>query len=220
MKKGFMMLGSIGLAAVLSGCFGNSAAMDIHEHLENAVEKEQVFQEQQSPLTEAEVREHELYEEMLELSEVEEIEPLAEEAIESAEERRSIIETEKQSIDDAYSEFQEITGYTEDLEEEARNAAEDMTAAMDARYEVYQELYEEYLNTIELDIELYNLISQEVVNSPDELLEELQGQHDRVNEAYERVNQLNSEFNERTQEYNEAKRTFYQEAELNVEEPV
>ncbi|PYZ97826.1 hypothetical protein CR205_04320 [Alteribacter lacisalsi] len=214
MKKGLMTLGSIGLAALLTGCFGSNAAMDMHEHLENAVEKEQVFQEQQSPLTEAETREHELYSEMLEMTEVEDIEPLSEEAVESAEERRSIIEIEKESIDDAYNEFQEVTGYLDDLEEEARPAAEDMIAAMDARYEAYQDLYDEYMETIDLDIELYNMITQEELTR-----EELQDQHDLVNDAYSRVNSLNSEFNKRTQEYNEAKRTFYQEADLNVEEP-
>ncbi|MDG5789488.1 YkyA family protein [Evansella sp. AB-P1] len=213
MKKLFMLFFVVLLIPILAGCEEEDNPVEfMYEHLEEAVSIERAVGEKQDPLTEAEDNELQWYTEMSETSDMEEIEYLAQQAIQSAEDRRELMEEEKEIIDEAFEEFQLAKPFIDDIEDESlQNNANSMVSIMEDRYEVYQELYEHYIETIDMDIELYTMYFQE-----DLAFEELQQQHDLVNEAYQRINELNQEFNEYTANFNESKRDFYDLAELDV----
>ncbi|WP_280769141.1 YkyA family protein [Salipaludibacillus daqingensis] len=197
---------------ISTACFGEQPAEIMYDHLEESVQIEKEVEEKQEPLTNAEQKEVDLYEEMLTLSSVEEIEPLADEAIDSAEERREIMEEEKELIEDSYSIFQEAEQQIDDIDEEdVQEAATKVVDTMNERYSVYQDLYEEYMQSIDEDILLYEMAKDEEIE-----VEVLQEQHEKVNEGYNRITELNQQFNQLTNDYNDAKINFYETAELNV----
>ncbi|SES39412.1 YkyA family protein [Salipaludibacillus aurantiacus] len=212
MKKILTFLGASAALVFTSGCFGDDSVEQMYEKFEESVEIENQIEDKQEPLVDAEQTEMNLYEEMLTLSSVEEIEPLADEAIESAEERRTLMEEEENLIEESFVIFQEAEEHLEDIdEEEVRTAGENVVQTMHERYEVYQELFNTYMTSIDEDIALYEMIKDE-----DAEAEELQEQHETVNDIYGEISSLNEEFNQLTNEYNEAKMEFYRAADLNV----
>lgn len=212
MKRIVSVLLAAGAVGLLTGCNDENHAEYMYDHMEESVSIEMDMADIQEPLQSMEQEELSMYEEMLEISEIEEIEPIAENAIASAEERRSMMEEEQDIMERSYEEFNEARDYIDDLEEEVVPYAEDAVSAMDIRYEHYQELHEAYLASIELDIELYNMMKDEDVE-----IESLEEQHDSVNEAYEEISSLNDTFNELTRDYNDTKMDFYEAAGLNVQ---
>ncbi|MFN7251013.1 MAG: YkyA family protein [Anaerobacillus sp.] len=200
------------LLVVAVGCAKTNPAEEVYYHLEKAVSLESTFEEQQEPLSKAEIDEYELYDQILELSDLDEIKTLASNAEELANSRISMIELEKESIDEAYEEYTKIKAVIETFkDEDLKKLANQLVTVMDSRYETYLELYREYKEAITLDLELYQLIQKE-----DLTIDELEAQHDKVNISYERVNQYKEKFNEYTIQYNELKREFYDFAELDV----
>jgi hypothetical protein len=199
---------------LLTGC-GENPAESVYQHLEAAVELEEPFEQQQEPLQKAEMRENELFEEIISLGmdEFEGIVVLAEEAISSINSRESMLLQEKESIEDGYQEFLKIEEQFEDIEgEELSNLLEQLKSTMDERYEYYQQLYVSYNEAISLDKALFEMLKQE-----DLTMETLQEQIDKVNEKYGSVIEHKEQFNESTDRYNQVKREFYKKAELNVQ---
>ncbi|WP_280770766.1 YkyA family protein [Salipaludibacillus daqingensis] len=185
----------------------NSSEM-IYDYLEESVQKEIEIEDKQGPLTEAETNEMEWYGEMLALSNIEDIEPLVDEAIASADERKSLVEEEQLIMEQSFSIFQEAEAFTEDInDEDAKNYADEFVIIMNNRYDTYEELYDTYLQSIEEDILLYEMVKDEEVE-----LEELQEQHEMVNEMYNEISELNEQFNQLTAEFNDTKLAFYNEA--------
>lgn len=194
------------------GCTKVNPAEDIYHHLEKAVSLEAAFEQQQEPLSKAENDEYELYDQILGLADLEEIKVLAVKAEELAVSRKSMIETERDSIDEAFQEFSQITPIIETIEnEELLKIANELVAIMDKRYQTYMELYNEYKIAIDLDLELYKLIQKE-----DLTIDELEAQHEKVNSSYEMVNGFKDQFNQYTIQYNDLKRNFYDLADLEV----
>lgn len=213
MKNTYRLSASLLMLFVFTACNGENASEQIYEEWEEAVQIELEIESIQDPLAENEQTESELYTDMLELSEVDEIEPLSQEAVASAEERRELMEEEKSIVDEAYEQFETGTDHIENIEEEEeRQTAEEVVSTMDERYEAYNALHEQYVTSIDNDIELYEMIANEQVE-----VDELQEQHEVVNEAYEAISELNAEFNQKTDEFNEDKMNFYNTADLNVD---
>lgn len=201
------------LIFLLTAC-GNNPAEDVYQHLEAAVELEQPFEEQQQPLQNAEMRENELFEEIIAIgtSEIEKIQSLADEALNSIDSRKQMLDIEKESIEASYQEFIKIKEYKEQFEkEEVLSSLEELQAAMEERYQQYQLLYDSYNEAANRDQELFNQLKSE-----DLIMEELQTQVQSVNEQYEVVEEHKEAFNTATDSYNENKRNFYEAAELNI----
>ncbi|MGJ9383919.1 YkyA family protein [Salipaludibacillus sp. CF4.18] len=214
MKNLYIVLVMVVTLIILSGCTNEQPAELMFEPLEESVQIEQDIETKQGPLTEAEQNEAELYTEMLTLSSVEEIELLADEAIASAESRRTIMEEEYELIEESYTVFQEIEPHVEEIDEEEaeqKTHGEELIQVMDERYDVYQELHEVYMASIEDDITLYEMAKTEDVE-----VEDLQAQHEIVNESYSQITSLNDQFNELTSSYNEAKVAFYEASDLDI----
>ncbi|GAE29908.1 YkyA family protein [Halalkalibacter hemicellulosilyticus] len=204
----------IGLACfVLTACGGNPA-QDVYEHLETAVELERPFEEQQQSLYQAEERENELFDEVITLgtSELDEIEPLIEEALESIETRLSMIEIEEESIEASFHEFSEIEQYENQFNEtELEELFSSLLETMNTRYEAYHSLNEVYKEAAQADQDLFEAFLDE-----DLTLERLQELVDQVNDYYEAVDQQTQSFNRATDLYNESKRKFYEASDLNI----
>ncbi|KHF40848.1 YkyA family protein [Halalkalibacter okhensis] len=197
----------------LTGC-GENPAESVYQHLETAVELELPFEQQQEPLQKAEIRENELFEEIVTLgmNEYEEIVLLAEEALSSINSRESMLLQEKESIEESYQEFLKIEEQLEDIDGEVLILLKELQTSMTERYDYYQQLHDRYSEAIQLDKSLFEMLQQE-----DLTMEELQEQIDKVNDIYEKVVVQKEKFNDSTDTYNELKREFYKKAELNVQ---
>ncbi|WP_069365319.1 YkyA family protein [Salisediminibacterium beveridgei] len=212
MKRIVSVVLAASAVGILTGCNDENHAEYMYDHMEESVAIEMEMADIQEPLQSMEQEELAMYEEMLEISEIEEIEPIADQAIASAEERRSMMDQEMDIMERSYAEFNEARDYIDELDEEVVPYAEDAMSAMDDRYDHYQQLHEAYLSSVEMDIELYNMMKDEDVE-----IETLEEQHDSVNESYEEISSLNDTFNELTRDYNDEKMNFYEAAGLNVQ---
>ncbi len=199
----------------LAGCqFGGSTEDKMYDHLEEAVALEDQFREQQEPLAKAEKKEQEIYDDIVALSmdEFDEVEKLSKEAEENTDKRLEYLKKEKESIDEAYKEFEEIKDLTEDLEgDAAKKDAKILIETMDKRYEAYEKLNKEYEEAVKQDKKLYSSLQDKELT-----LDQLQEQIKIVNDQYSKVSEHKEEFNKYTTEFNEAKKAFYQSAELDV----
>lgn len=197
---------------IITGCTKANPAEDIYHHLEKAVSLEAVFEQQQEPLSKAENEEYEIYEKILSLTEIEEISDLALEAKQIAASRKEMIEKERESIQAAYDEFVLIQPIIDTIEaDDLRKISDELVVAMDERYEKYLTLHNEYKEAIDLDLQLYELVSKE-----DLTIEELEEGHEKVNASYEEINKLKEQFNQFTVQYNDLKRKFYEVGEIDV----
>ncbi|WP_176215212.1 YkyA family protein [Cytobacillus gottheilii] len=183
--------------------------------LENVVEAEKEFEEQQTPLVQLEKQEQELYDQIIALSmkEFEEIQSLSDEALSSAAQREEHMEAEKQSIDASKEEFQKIPEIIDEIEEEElKSEAQQLYDTMMERYDLHDTLYAQYSEALNNDKKLYELFKTE-----DLTLDQLEEQITMINESYEQVLQTNEDFNEKTANYNDIKLSFYQAAGLEVD---
>ncbi|GAF63910.1 hypothetical protein BTS2_0802 [Bacillus sp. TS-2] len=201
------------LMILLVGCSQNTAE-DVFNHLEKAVELEQPFEEQQAVLVEAEEKEHQIYEEAiaLGLDEFEQIIVLSDEALSSIDQREEAVSLEKESIESSYEEFKQVELLQEEFDdEELLSLFNGFSNEMESRYESYQQLFENYTHSIQLDRELFQLLKEEDLE-----LIDLQTKIDEVNDSYQKVNELKEQFNDFTTQYNQSKQAFYEAANLDV----
>lgn len=204
------------ITGLITGCVnGPSTEEKIFENLENVVGLEEEFKNQQSPLLELEQQEKEKYDEILSLGmkEHEKIVELADQAIAISEERKELLDKERSSIVEAEKEFQKVQDLIEEIDDEnLKKQAESFYGIMVKRYETHTKLYNKYLEGIESDKKLYEMLKQEDIT-----LEVLEPQIESINQTYQEVYTLNEEFNTYTEDYNGAKVKFYEDAGLNIE---
>lgn len=191
-----------------------SAEERIYTHLEETVAIEEDFKAQQKEITDLEKQEQEIYSQIIEMDieEMDGIIKLSEEAAALIDERKEKLEIEKNSLESAKDEFQSVEALIEDLEEEAlKEKAKELYEVMMDRYASYDELYEAYTQSLELEKELYTLLQEEELEQ-----ETLNKQIVQINDSYEKILSFNEDFNKYTTQYNELKKEFYEAAEMNV----
>jgi hypothetical protein len=212
--KVFMLFSLI--VAMLAGCLGNSTPEEkIHQILEETVNQEKGFEQQQQPITKLENEEKEIYNQIIELGmkEFEQIVTLSNQAIDNIEKREELLEIERESMLASQKEFEKVEQPISDIEDsESKQRAESLQKTMLERYQAHDELYNTYKASISLDKELYNLFKKEELK-----MDQLQIQIDRINEAYQNVISANERFNQKTEQYNNEKATFYNSAEIELE---
>ncbi|ARK31175.1 YkyA family protein [Halalkalibacter krulwichiae] len=187
----------------------------VYQHLETAVELEEPFQKQQEPLQKAELRESEIFDEIiaLGLNEMDQIIELVEEAISSIEAREGMVTAEKASIEESFDEFKKIEEEVDSFEDESlEELFQSLKESMQERFDHYSELHDTYMKTIHEDKVLFELLKDEELS-----IEELQDQIDIINDLYVEVEKKKEAFNESTDTYNQLKKDFYETAELNVQ---
>ncbi|MBN6889209.1 peptidoglycan hydrolase CwlO-like protein [Cytobacillus horneckiae] len=215
LKKGkAIILLLILMSFVMSGCINKEPEQKMYDALEKVVAAEQVFKEQQDPLVQIEQQEKKIYDEIISLSmkEFDKIKKLSNEAIDLVEQRKAHMEKERESIVQSKQEFEKTEDIINSFDDSTlKKTAEDLYGIMTERYDVHDELYTNYIASIELDKELYELFKQEDVT-----IEQLEAQIAKINDSYEKVLNDNEQFNVKTEEYNEAKLNFYKEAGIDV----
>ncbi|WAA13876.1 YkyA family protein [Fervidibacillus halotolerans] len=202
------------IVLLLSGC-SQSTEEKIYDILEKVVEEEATFQEQQQPLVELEKKENELYGEIIDLGlkEKEQVRQLSDEALDVLDQQKERILKEKESLEKGKKTFLQVEKLIEKLEKEDLKAdGEKLYTTMNERYDVYEQLHEQYLQKIEYSKELYNLFKQE-----DEMsLDTVESQINKINETLKSLQQLNERFNGLTEQYNKDKVEFYRNSGLNI----
>ncbi|WP_069187971.1 YkyA family protein [Bacillus sp. FJAT-27251] len=206
----------ISLTAFAAGCMNRQdPAEQIFTKLEEVVQIEKAFEEQQEPLVKLEQEEKELYAKIIELNmeQHDEIVRLADEAITIADKRKEHLDKEKESIEESREEFGGVEGIADKLEDsELEKQVADLQQLMLDRYAIHDELYKSYTDGLSYDKALYELLKDK-----DLTIETLEEQINKVNAAYDEVLSANERFNEKTDQYNKAKLSFYDAAGLNVE---
>ncbi len=215
MRKRLNGLLMIGVVVALSGCFGKTSPEEkVFDVLEETYTLEKPFIEQQDDIASLEKEEKEIFEEISSLpsDQMDEIQALAQQAIEGIEQREEYIKTERESMADSQEEFEKIYSLIEEIEdEEAKREVEQVVEIMEQRYEEYEELHRAYTNVLQLEKELYTLFENEETEKT-----EITDAIIHLNEMYEEIMEINATFNEYTAQYNEQKESFYKATELNV----
>jgi chromosome segregation ATPase len=201
----------------LSGCsLFQSTPEKIHEVLEDVVEKEALFEEQQEPLVQLEKDEQRIYGEIMELGtkNIDDIVKKSDEAIEIVDKRKVHMENEQKSLEESEEEFKRVKPLIEKIDEkQVKNKADELYSVMTERYRTHDELYKAYTQGLEQDKNLYNMLKAE-----ERSLGELEEQIVKINQIYEQVIAANEKFNELTKEYNDIKHSFYELSGLDIEE--
>lgn len=178
--------------------------------MEDTVSKEKPYAEAQKPLQELEKKEQNLYETIMGLGmkEMDKIQELSDEALKNIDKRKEYIQKEQTSMDEAKETFADASKYIEKLDNtDLKKQAQSLEKTMKSRYELHGKLTKSYLNVLDGDKELYEMLKKE-----DLTMEQLEKQVTSINKEYEKVSKLNDEYNDKTKEYNEAKKDLYSNA--------
>ena len=206
--------GLIGVFLLIFMAACTSPENTIYEVMEATAKKEDGFEKQQEPLAKLEADEKAIFDEIMDLGmkEFDEITKLADEALANLDEREELIKKEKQSIDESREEFKKATEeFNKIKDEKLKEEADHLQSLMNNRYETHNTLYELYLQGLEEDRKIYELIKKD-----DLQMEELSAQIDTTNQVYESIIKENSQFNEQTEQFNEAKLQFYKNAGIQI----
>lgn len=203
------------LLSLLTGCMVKQNPIEkIYETLEKVVQSEKMFEEQQDPLVQLENEEQLIYEKIISLGlkEADDIKKLADDALVIVEKKQEHLKKEQESLAASKAEFETISPFINDIKEpELKSKAQQLYSIMLERYSVYEKLYNQYSNALQLDRDLYGMFKEETP-----LMDELQDQITMINEKYKEVLQSSEEFNEKTKEYNETKLSFYKQSGMDI----
>ena len=123
-----------------------------------------------------------------------------------------MIEKEKNSIEASQEEFRKIEPLLEEYEDgKTKDKGKEMFEVMINRYTSYEKLNKEYINSLEKEEKLYELLKDEDLEQ-----DQLTNQINKINDSYQQVLKANDAFNSYTVQYNDLKREFYELAEIEV----
>jgi hypothetical protein len=210
------VLAAAGVMFLLTGCLGGSTPQElVYDTLEDTVKKEEKLKETQEPLTKLEKEEQELFDKAIGLSmkEIDEINKIADQALENISEREALIKEEAQAMAEAKEAFQAAESSIEEIEDaELKKEAENLADLMTQRFQAHESMADSYLKSLESDKELYTMLKKE-----DLTMEELQAQIEKINTNYQTTMEHNQSYNKLTEEVNSSKLSFYESAEINVD---
>ncbi|WP_068672528.1 YkyA family protein [Oceanobacillus sp. Castelsardo] len=212
-RKAIIILNLIILIA-LTACNNTTVEEEIYTYLEEAVRIESEFIKQQDKITNLEAEEQQIYNEIIELGmdKIDRIVDLANKAMDNINKRSELIAMEKENIESSKEEFQKTKEYIEKIKDkDIKKIAEKLYKKMENRYSSYNKLNETYIVSLELEMELYEMLQRQ------DLKQEVLTEHiNKINKGYEKVIKANEKFNTYTIEYNELKREFYELAGIEV----
>lgn len=207
MKKSWLGL-TIASSLLLSACtFGESTDTQLSNVLSEVYEKEEGYRDAQEELSELETHEQETFNSVMELTQKdkEKVTTLANELENSVSKRKTLLEQEIESMEDAQASlaaFEELLNDTKD--EEVKSLLVELEEALNNRFDAHDLVTEEYIKLAELQQTLYGLLPNEETKQI-----ELQEQVDLVNSQNEKVQSAIQAFNDSTQEVNRIKETIY-----------
>jgi len=200
---------SISLCILMAGC-QSKPEEKIYQILEETVSKENVFQNQQSPLAKLESEETHLFEQIMGLGmkDYQKVVELSDKALLNIKERKERMDKEQDSMLSSQKEFIKMKSIISDLQDEnLKGEASQLYTLMEKRYETHEKLYKAYMEGLDADQKLYELLKQKNVS-----INEIEAQIDSTNASFSSVMQANKQFNDETKIYNEKKLDFYKRA--------
>lgn len=204
------------ISFLLTGCVSKEKTTErMYQALENVVEAEKAFKEQQEPLVELEKQEKEIYNQIMALGmkQHDQIVKLSDEAISIIDKRREHLQKEIDSIDTSKTEFKNAEEIRKEIDDsKQKKKATELLEIMRNRYKVHSQLAKEYSSALDNDKKLYQMLKNESIS-----YEKLEEHVTNLNTIYQKVYDKNEEFNELTAQYNEKKLEFYEEAGLKLE---
>jgi hypothetical protein len=204
------------ISFLLTGCVSKEKTTErMYQALENVVEAEKAFEEQQEPLVELEKQEKEIYDQIMALGmkQHDEIVKLSDEALSIIDKRREHLQKEINSINASKTEFKNAEEIRNEIDDsEQKKKATELLGIMSNRYKVHNQLAKEYSSALDNDKELYQMLKNGSIS-----YEKLEDHITNLNTIYQKVYDANEEFNELTAQYNEKKLEFYEEAGLKLE---
>ena len=210
MKKWIKLSVIISLALLVAACGDKeeNTTKEINQHIEATVQIEAEFEENQEKIAELEDEDEKYYEDIIQLGsdDYDEIVELADKAIDLLEERLDLVEEEKESIQSAQEEFVKIENLIGDLsDEDLKKITQEMYDSMMERYDSYDDVYKQYVTSVELTEELYILLKEEEFNEDDvyDVIADVNESYDKVAKAFEIFNNATTKFNEEKQSYYE-----------------
>jgi hypothetical protein len=216
LKRPILWIVLLVVLIILSGCLNQkTTAEKMYEVMEKVVLEETTFENQQSPLVQAEKEEKQLYDQIISLGmkEYEQILKLADEALLLVEKRKALMANETESIEKSEVEFKKLLPYIEKLDEPTlKKDAKKLYKIMLQRYKLHENLNQAYLDATKLDTELYQMFKRKDLS-----MEDLENQINQINIKYEEIFEINKQFNLNTEEYNDLKLVFYQKAGFKIE---
>jgi|HigsolmetaAR206D_1030411.scaffolds.fasta_scaffold04738_4 uncharacterized protein (UPF0335 family) len=216
MKKCWLFLAPLCAMVLMAGCSTERDAEKAYTYLEKSASQEKGFNEQQKPIVEEEEREQMLYDKImtLNMSQTEEVNTYAQEALEHIDAREKRMEKEKQSIDQAYETFTKAVKYLNRVKnKKALPHAKKMIANMKARHDAFGDLYAAYKQSIALDRELFKMLMDKNLTK-----DALQKQLTKVNQTYHTIENHKDRFNVLTDAFNKEKNSFYEILHLKKED--
>jgi hypothetical protein len=216
LKRPILWIVFLVVLIILSGCLNQkTTAEKMYEVMEKVVLEETTFEDQQSPLVQAEKEEKQIYDQIISLGmkEYEQIVKLADEALLLVEKRKALMATETESIEKSEVEFKKLLPYIDKLEDTTlKKDAKKLYEVMIQRYRLHEKLNQTYLDATKLDTELYQMFKRKDLS-----MEDLETQINQINIKYEKIFEINKQFNQNTEEYNDLKLEFYQKAGFKIE---
>jgi hypothetical protein len=211
-KIPFFILYFVG-SLIITGCLNQKTVEEkMFDVLEKVVAVEKGYEDQQQPLVELEKQEKNIYENLITIGmkDQAQVTKLADEALSIANKRKEHLLQEQKSIEASEREFETLIPLIAKLNNaELEGKADELTKVMKERYEIYRKLSNYYIEGVDLDSELYQLIK-------DRSGENLESHVSLINKTYDEVLQANDQFNKLTKKYNKMKLNFYKDAGLNV----
>jgi hypothetical protein len=211
-----IIFSTLAISFLLTGCVSKEKTTErMYQALENIVEAEKAFEEQQEPLVELEKQEKEIYNQIMALGmkQHDEIVKLSDEALSIIDKRREHLQKEIESINASKTEFKNAEEIRNEIDNsEQKKKATELLEIMSNRYKVHNKLAKEYSTGLDNDKELYQMLKNESIS-----YEKLEDHVTNLNTIYQKVYDANEEFNELTAQYNKKKLEFYEEAGLKLE---
>lgn len=199
----------------LGGCNNAQANKErIYNFLEEVVALEEEFANVQQPFGELEANESQIYAQMVEepASNKEEIDQLAIQGLELINQKKEMLEKERESILQSKKKFEEIDKLIKKTKDEkVQKKLENLQAIMENRYNQYEQLYTLYTEVFTLENNLYQLF----ING-DTTIEKLENAIKLINDQYTKIQESNDLFNDWTRKYNDEKLVLYNELEIEV----
>jgi Putative cell-wall binding lipoprotein len=211
-----IIFSTLAISFLLTGCVSKEKTTErMYQALENIVEAEKPFEEQQEPLVVLEKQEKEIYNQIMALGmkQHDEIVKLSDEALSIIDKRREHLQKEIDSINASKAEFKNAEEIRNEIDNsEQKKKVTELLAIMRNRYKVHNKLSKEYLSALDNDQVLYQMLKNESIS-----YEKLEDHVMNLNTIYQKVYDANEEFNELTAQYNKTKLEFYKEAGLKLE---
>ncbi|MEH7495890.1 YkyA family protein, partial [Neobacillus niacini] len=158
----------LSISFVLTGCVSKEKTTErMYQALENIVEAEKAFEEQQEPLVELEKQEKEIYNQIMALGmkQHDEIVTLADEALSIIDKRREHLQKEIDSINASKTEFKNAEEIKNEIDNsEQKKKATELLEIMSNRYKVHNKLANEYSSALDNDKELYLMLKNESIS--------------------------------------------------------